>query len=92
LLVRQAVESGIGIGLLPIFLLGSCEKRGMKSAAIRLMPDVALSGSALHVVTPSARHQPARVALFRDFLVESLAHLSELTAPAPAAARKARVR
>ena len=93
LVVRQAVESGIGIGLLPLFMLGSCAERGAKTTAVRVLPEVALRGSALHVVTPSARHQPARVALFRDFLVDSLADLGGLAAmPTPGAVRKLRAR
>jgi DNA-binding transcriptional LysR family regulator len=92
LVVRQAVEAGIGIGLLPLFMLGSCAKRVAQSSVVRVLPEVALRGSALHVVSPSARHQPARVALFRDFLIESLGNLAGLSAPAPAPVRKLRAR
>jgi len=92
LLVQQAVEAGIGIGLLPLFLAGSCAEQREKSRIARLLPDAALRGSALHVVTPSARHQPARVALFRDFLCEALAELSGQPSPATATIRKKRAR
>ncbi|HWA75942.1 MAG TPA: LysR family transcriptional regulator [Polyangiaceae bacterium] len=82
LLVQQAVEAGIGIGLLPLFVVGSCAKHREKSRLVRLLPDAALRGSALHVVSPSARHQPTRVALFRDFLCEALAALDGQAKPA----------
>lgn len=92
LLVQQAVEAGLGIGLLPLFLLGTCAKRGARSTLVRVLPEVALRGSALHVVAPSARHQPARVALFRDFLAEALAELNQVSGPAPAPVRKLKAR
>jgi DNA-binding transcriptional LysR family regulator len=92
LLVQQAVEAGIGIGLLPLFLLGTCAKRGRKSPLVRVLPEVALRGSALHVVSPSVRHQPARVALFRDFLAEALSVLNEVSTPVPTPIRKLKAR
>lgn len=92
LFAQQAVEAGVGIGLLPLFFLARCAKHGVKSSLVRVLPEVALRGSALHVITPSARHQPARVALFRDFLIESLAVLGGASVPVPVAIRKARTR
>lgn len=92
LLVQQAVEAGLGIGLLPLFLLRTCGERGAKSTLVRVLREVALRGSALHVVSPSARHQPARVALFRDFLIEALAGLNQVSLPAPAPVRRLKAR
>lgn len=83
LLVRQAVELGIGIGLLPLFTLRSCAEHAKQRPLLRLLPEFAQRGSALHAVTPSIRHQPARVALFRDFLLDSLSELATPAAETP---------
>lgn len=68
LFARRAVAAGIGVGLLPRLPLG-CHTEDI----VRLLPDYELAAGALHLVWPSSRHVAARVAVFRDFLVESFA-------------------
>jgi DNA-binding transcriptional LysR family regulator len=71
--VLRAVLAGGGIGFIPCFLCAEAAGRG---ELVRLLPSYAFHGAALHVVLPSAQHVPARVALFRDFLVASLSTIS----------------
>jgi DNA-binding transcriptional LysR family regulator len=42
---------------------------------VRVLPRHAVRAGGLHVLWPSARHVPLRVALFRDFLIEELGRL-----------------
>jgi len=67
--VRGGVISGLGIGLLPSFLC--TEAPG--PALVRVLPAHAVRGGPLHLVYPSARYLPHRVAVLRDFLVAALA-------------------
>jgi DNA-binding transcriptional LysR family regulator len=69
--LRHVVATGLGIGLLPTFRLP--EPNAAHDALVRVLPDYAVRGSALHVLWPSARYVPVRVALLRDFLVAELA-------------------
>jgi DNA-binding transcriptional LysR family regulator len=62
--VRLAVLEGAGIGLMPLVACGD--------EVERILPEYASRGGSLYLVMPSGRHLPARVALFRDFLVEKL--------------------
>ena len=39
---------------------------------VRVLPDHEVAGASLHVVYPSARYVPRRVAVFRDFLIDAL--------------------
>ena len=68
--VRGAVESGMGLGMLPDFLKHESPR------LVRVLPEYALRDTAVYVVTPSARYLPLRVSLFRDFLVEKLGSLT----------------
>jgi DNA-binding transcriptional LysR family regulator len=68
LFVRRLVETGAGIGLLPLFL-AVCPRSAPGDAVTRVLPAWTLRGSALSVVAPSARHEPRRVKLFREFLL-----------------------
>jgi DNA-binding transcriptional LysR family regulator len=70
--VRRAVLGGVGIGLVPWFLCALERDRGK---LVRVLPDHATPGGALHLVYPSARHLPQRVAVFRDFVLAELAKL-----------------
>ena len=65
--VCTAVMAGAGIGLLPEFLAN--ENRGR---LVPVLPAYSAAGAALHLVYPSGPYLPRRVALLRDFLVESL--------------------
>lgn len=67
--VRRVVLSGAGIGLLPSFACGRAVARGQ---LVRVLPEYYVPGAPIHVVYPSARYMPQRVARFRDFLVETI--------------------
>lgn len=67
---RKAVLTGGGVGLLPVFLCAREQRRGK---LVRVLPDRAMRGSVLHVVYPSARFVPQRVAVFREYLFRELA-------------------
>jgi DNA-binding transcriptional LysR family regulator len=71
LFVHQAVNTGLGIGLLPIFAVSACTLRG-KLDAERVLPEYAVRGHELSVLTPTGPKRPRRVTLLRDFLVERL--------------------
>ncbi|HEX2572634.1 MAG TPA: LysR family transcriptional regulator [Polyangia bacterium] len=78
--VLRAVLAGGGVGLMPIFL---CAEPATRGELVRLLPSYAFHGAALHVVLPSAQHVPARVALFRDFLIAHLNTIAWNGAPTP---------
>jgi DNA-binding transcriptional LysR family regulator len=76
LFVRQLVVSGAGIGLIPIFeptfermSEPGCAPLAERGDTTRVLAGWAVRGHALHVVAPSARHEPRRVRLFRDVLL-----------------------
>ncbi|WP_437578325.1 LysR family transcriptional regulator [Sorangium sp. So ce887] len=66
---RRAVLAGVGIGLLPAVL---CAREVARGRLVRVLPSHVASGAPLHLVYPSARYLPHRIATFRDFLVEAL--------------------
>lgn len=66
LFVGGAVASGMGIGLLPEFLARDLP---------RVLPKHSLEGSPLHLVYPSARYMPQRVAVLRDHLAREFGSL-----------------
>lgn len=65
--LRRSVAAGIGLGLLPVVDLDH-----QTDDLVRVLPAYGVQGGAVHVVWPSSRYLPARVAAFRDFLVEEL--------------------
>jgi DNA-binding transcriptional LysR family regulator len=66
---RAAAEAGAGIALLPI----PSAAPGLTAGRLELaLPGWTYAGGSMFVVLPSGRHIPTRVALLRDFLVESL--------------------
>jgi DNA-binding transcriptional LysR family regulator len=65
--VRAAVLAGGGIGLLPQIICADDESAGR---LVRVLPDHESRGGAFHLIYPSAHHVPARVAVFRDFVVD----------------------
>jgi DNA-binding transcriptional LysR family regulator len=67
--IRQMMLAGGGIGLVP---WTTCAQDVERGRLVRVLPDYAAPGGALHVVYPSARYVPQRVALLRDFLVQGL--------------------
>jgi hypothetical protein len=61
---------------------------------VRVLPEYAAPGGVLHIVYPSARYVPQRVALLRDFLVEGILERSttcDARDPGKKAAAKASV-
>jgi DNA-binding transcriptional LysR family regulator len=68
LFIRRLIEAGAGIGLLPLFLARRGEK-GERDGLTRVLPAWTLRGPSLSLVAPSARHEPRRVKLFREFLL-----------------------
>jgi DNA-binding transcriptional LysR family regulator len=67
--VLQAVLAGAGIGQVPLNLGLPALRAGL---AVRVLAEHRFGDGELHVVLPSAHWVPARVALFRDLLVERL--------------------
>jgi DNA-binding transcriptional LysR family regulator len=67
---RSAVLAGGGIGLIPRAL---CTNEIASGRLVRVLPPWCFTGPALYLVYPTARHLPAKVSVFRDFLVERLA-------------------
>lgn len=67
--VRQMLLDGVGIGLVPWTTCAVDVERGR---LVRVLSEYSAPGGALHVVYPSARYVPQRVALLRDFLVQGL--------------------
>lgn len=66
--LHAAVGTGLGIGLLPMF---ACQGEGSASF-VRVLPDHATTGAPLHVVYPSSRFLPRRVAALRDRILEDI--------------------
>lgn len=73
--VRQAVEAGAGIGLLPLMVAAKCAAAGFGNRLVRVLPAYARRGGAIHVVTPPLENLPRRARLLRDFLIERLTPL-----------------
>jgi DNA-binding transcriptional LysR family regulator len=72
LFVRHAVTSGLGVGLLPLFVESSCVLAKKIEPLERVLPTWVVHGAELSVVTPSGPRRPLRVTLLRDYLVEHL--------------------
>lgn len=67
--LRVAALAGGGIALLPAFL---CAADVAAGRLVHVLPGYARTGDALYLVHPPGEQLPRRVALFRDFLIESL--------------------
>ena len=63
----KTVTAGAGIGLMPPFLCADDLPTGRLR---RVLPAYHLRAGAIHLVYPSARHLPARVRVFRDFMLD----------------------
>ncbi|UJR78573.1 LysR family transcriptional regulator [Sandaracinus amylolyticus] len=69
---HHAVAAGAGIGLLPAFV-------GITGGdVVRVLPKHSAPGAPFHLVYPSARYVPRRVAMFRDFLLDTIARTTSL--------------
>jgi DNA-binding transcriptional LysR family regulator len=64
--VHGIVRAGGGIGVLPHLNASREEENG---TLVRVLPELTLRGALLHVLYPSAHNLPARVTVFRDFVV-----------------------
>jgi DNA-binding transcriptional LysR family regulator len=84
LFVRQAVGAGLGIGLLPSVVIGSCRHAAQLAPIERVLPDLHQGGGDVSIVTPSGHRRPRRVTLLRDFLLERLSARCETSARVPA--------
>lgn len=67
---RKAILAGAGIGILPAVL---CRNEIESGELEQVLPRYSVPGGAFHIVYPSGRYVPQRVALFRDFLLKELA-------------------
>lgn len=76
--VANAVVAGVGLGLLPTFLVRDQVAAG---TVVRVLPRVSVSAGALYFVYPPTRHVPRKVSALRDFLVEHFAAHPLATAP-----------
>ncbi len=72
LFCRAAAKAGLGIGLLPKFLV---EAELASGDLVRVLPDYIRWRGTLWFVTPHRKQMPARVRVFRDLLVESTSRL-----------------
>lgn len=70
MMLRAAALSGLGIVLLPLWIIGPDIKAGR---LVQLLPDYHWPDSAIHAVYPPGRHLSAKVRSFVDFLVERFA-------------------
>ncbi len=68
--VRAMALAGAGIALLPQL---NCAADQADRRLVRVLPQYHARGASLYVVIPSARHVPARVRAFRDYLVDAYA-------------------
>jgi DNA-binding transcriptional LysR family regulator len=71
LFVRQAVDQGLGIGLLAELGMKVCKSKGF-SHVERVLPEFGTRGAEVSVLTPAGAKRPRRVTLLRDFLVDHL--------------------
>ena len=69
LFVRDAVRTGVGIGLLPTFV---AEPDVLAGSLVRIVPRLQRPAGNLYIVTPATKHVPGKVAAFRDLVLEML--------------------
>lgn len=67
--LHEAIAQGTGLGMLPLF---TCRASDPHARLQRVLPHYASAGSPLHLVYPSARFVPKRVALLRDALLAEI--------------------
>jgi DNA-binding transcriptional LysR family regulator len=69
LFVHRLIAAGSGIGVLPLFFSGACASKREKDDLVRVLPEHVVRSGSLSLVAPSARQEPRRVKLFREFLL-----------------------
>ncbi|WP_033400929.1 LysR family transcriptional regulator [Actinokineospora enzanensis] len=69
--IRRAAIAGAGIALLPVPSVAPSVRSGLLAP---VLPDHHAKGRPLHLIVPSNRHLPLRVAVLRDFLVANFPH------------------
>jgi DNA-binding transcriptional LysR family regulator len=74
--VRAMIVAGAGIGLMPVLNCAGEERAGR---IVRVLPEYSARGATLYVVYPSRKNVPAKVAAFRDFVVEAFGRLRSAT-------------
>ncbi|MDJ0894998.1 MAG: LysR family transcriptional regulator [Alphaproteobacteria bacterium] len=74
LALRQALLDGVGISLLPAFIVGEDLRRG---SLVEVMTELTPAPHTLYVVYPQARHVSQKVRAFVDFMVERFAAVPE---------------
>lgn len=72
LVIQRACDANLGIAALPLFTVTRCAKH---SDVVRVLPEYEQHGGALYLLSPTVRHEPARVGLFREFLAKSFSGL-----------------
>lgn len=72
--MHQAILCGVGIGLLPLNFMIS-PPNGLR----RILAHYTWREQPLSIVSVSRRHEPARVTLFRDFLIQRLSSVPWLS-------------
>jgi len=70
MMLREAALSGLGVVLLPLWIIGPDLKAGRLE---RILPTHHWPDNAIHAVYPPGRHLSAKVRSFVDFLVERFA-------------------
>lgn len=66
LFVARAVSAGVGLGLVPTFLLRDEVAEGK---VVRVLPRLSVRAGSLSFAYPETRHLPRKVSALRDFLV-----------------------
>jgi len=69
LFLRDALRAGAGVGLLPTFV---AKEDVLAGQLVRIVPRFEWSAGHLYIVTPAAKHVPAKVTAFRDLVLELL--------------------
>jgi DNA-binding transcriptional LysR family regulator len=89
-IAAEAIAAGIGIGLIPEAYFGLAASGGLSLVGrrlVRVLPEHSTPGAEANLVSPPTVYEPARVALFRDFLAERLQPLLQACAAFSAKAR-----
>ena len=67
--LKKAAEDGLGISLVPAFILGDAVERG---TLVKLLPDIQMAPLGIYAVYPPGQFMQPKLRAFIDFLAESL--------------------